>query len=65
MASDSLGGYRLDTGGRNHAAFSPPIAATVDLRNFFVFLLAIASGGWYYKNLPDKTPLSLVELYSN
>ena len=28
-----------------------------------VLLLSIASGGWYYKNLPDKTPLSLAEIY--
>src|SRR3954468_12405843 len=34
MASVSLGGYRLDTGGLNHAAFSPSITAAVDLRNF-------------------------------
>jgi hypothetical protein len=31
---------------------------------FVVLLLAIASGGWYYKNLPVKTPLSLVEIYA-
>jgi hypothetical protein len=31
--------------------------------SFCVLLLAIASGGWYYKYLPDKTPLSLVEIY--
>ena len=28
-----------------------------------VVILAIASGGWYYKTLPDKTPLSLLEIY--
>lgn len=30
---------------------------------FGVLLFGIASAGWYYKNLPDKTPLSLLELY--
>jgi hypothetical protein len=30
---------------------------------FVVLVIAIATGGWYYKNLPDKIPLSLVEIY--